>query len=584
MLLVPPAQALDRIDFATPGASDDVAGRLRAASLLLTSQDEGSTSAQDLFAAARADYGRLIGALYAEGYYSGVINILIDGREAASIAPLNAPTRIGTITVTVKPGPAFRFGAAEIAPLAPGTELPRGFAPGEPAQSGLIKDAAAAAVTGWRQVGHAKASPSAQDITADHARAVLNARVGITPGPRVHFGQMSVEGQDRMRESRIREIAGFPTGEVFDPDALDRTATRLRRTGVFRSVALTEADRLGPGDTLDVALQLVEEKRRRYGVGAEVASSEGLRLTAFWLHRNLFGGAERLTVEGEVANIGAQNSGMDYSLGVTLERPATFTPDTTLRFSADLEHLDEVDFSSDSGSIGIGATQYFSETLTGTVALDYTYARVTDSFGTTNFRNLSLPVGVKWDRRDVPLDATRGFYLEAEAMPFLGFGTTDSGARLTADLRGYYGFGEDRPFVLAGRLQAGAIYGASLVGTPRDYLFYSGGGGTVRGQPYQSLGVNVLRSATQRTGGTLFLGASAELRKMVTDSIGVVAFYDTGYVGVEGASGVGDWHSGAGLGLRYATGFGPIRLDVATPVSGSTGDGVQIYVGIGQAF
>ena len=41
---------------------------------------------------------------------------------------------------------------------------------------------------------------------------------------------------------------------------------------------------------------------------------------------------------------------------------------------------------------------------------------------------------------------------------------------------------------------------------------------------------------------------------------------------------------GTGLGLRYDTGFGPIRFDVATPVAGDTGDGVQIYIGIGQAF
>ena len=41
---------------------------------------------------------------------------------------------------------------------------------------------------------------------------------------------------------------------------------------------------------------------------------------------------------------------------------------------------------------------------------------------------------------------------------------------------------------------------------------------------------------------------------------------------------------GAGLGLRYETGFGPIRLDVAAPIHGDTGDGVQIYIGLGQSF
>src|SRR5690606_23497452 len=117
--------------------------------------------------------------------------------------------------------------------------------------------------------------------------------------------------------------------------------------------------------------------------------------------------------------------------------------------------------------------------------------------------------------------------------------------------------------------------------------FWSGGGGTVRGQPYQSLGVPLARSAllSVQTGGMSFAAASAELRAAITDRIGAAAFYDAGFVGIDELfGGTGQWHAGAGIGLRYNTGIGPIRVDVAVPVSGPTGDGVQIYVGIGQAF
>lgn len=577
------AHGLDQLTFTTPGADSALGDDLRAASLLLAAERDGTTSAQDLFAAARAEYGRLLGTLYAQGHYSGVISIRLDGREAAAIAPLNAPVKISQILVSVDPGPAFAFGAAQIAPLARETTLPGTFATGAPAESGVVQQAVEAAVDGWRADGHAKAIPSEQNITADHARARLDVSVTMDPGPQLRFGDLSVGGQQRTREARIREIAGFPTGEVFAPKKLSRTANRLRRSGVFRSVALTEAEAPNPDDTLDVDLQLVEEKTRRYGVGAEITSFEGLNLTGYWLHRNLFGGAERLTVDGEISNVAAQNSGMDYRLGVTIERPATFTADTTVRLSAEFARLDDVDQLLNDARFGFGATQYFSDTLTGNMALDYNYTEVTDIAGTTTFRNLSLPVGLTWDRRDVPLNASQGFYVDAEAMPFLGFGATESGARLTADARAYYSVGSGRPFVFAGRVQGGAIFGATLAGTPRDYLFYSGGGGTVRGQPYQSLGVDILPGG-QKTGGTLFVASSLEVRKMVTEKIGVVGFYDVGYVGVQEDTSVGDWHSGAGFGLRYDTGFGPIRFDVATPVSGETGSGVQFYVGIGQAF
>jgi translocation and assembly module TamA len=360
----------------------------------------------------------------------------------------------------------------------------------------------------------------------------------------------------------------------------------LRRSGVFKSVALVEDDAITAPDLLGVTARLVEEKTRRYSFGAEIASFDGLMVNGTWLHRNLFGGAERLTLNGEIRNIGVQTGGIDYGLGVRLDRPATFTPDTTLGFGADYEHLDEADFVSDGFAMTLGLTHVFSDRLTARAGLGYAYSDVTDASGSAVFQSLSLPVGVTWDKRDSKTDATQGVFLEAEAKPFLGFGITDSGVRLTGDLRGYRAVGER--VVFAGRVQAGAIFGASLAGSPRDDLFYSGGGGTVRGQPYQSLGVYVLQDALLnpfKTGGTYFVAGSVEARLKVSDTIGVVGFLDVGQVDADGLfTGAGNWHAGAGLGVRYATGVGPIRFDLALPVGGATGDGVQIYLGLGQAF
>jgi translocation and assembly module TamA len=141
--------------------------------------------------------------------------------------------------------------------------------------------------------------------------------------------------------------------------------------------------------------------------------------------------------------------------------------------------------------------------------------------------------------------------------------------------------------VVAARVQAGAILGSKLLETPRDDLFFSGGGGTVRGQPYRSLGIAVTRGFGPEflIGGKYFLAGSLELRTKVTDKIGVVGFVDWGSIGLEGFTGqFAESHAGAGLGLRYDTGLGPIRFDIAAPISGATGDGVQIYVGLGQSF
>lgn len=571
------------MDFQVQTTEASLEKDLRAASGLAGLKPKKTNRAQDVFAEARAEYAKLLSVLYAQGRYSGVIHVYVDGKEAADIPPLDAPGQIRRIRVTVDPGPVFQFSRAEIGPLAPETVLPDGFAVGKPAESGAITGAATAAVQGWRAKGFAKAAVKGQNLAADHHAARISAQIAMGPGPRLRFGPLVVRGYDRMSLRRILKIAGYPEGQVFDPEKLDKVANRLRRTGVFKSVSLAEADRVTAPDLLGITATLIEEKPRRISFGAELGTIDGGTVSAKWIHRNLLGGAERLTVSGEVTNIGARDSGMDYSLGVTIDRPATLTPDTTLSFGTEIAHLDEADYSADTATIGIGFSHIFNDRLTGRVGIEYDYAKGKDEVGDFTYRDIAVPLGATWDNRDSKLDATKGYYLDTEVKPFLGFDSTDSGVRITADARAYRGLGDEGRFVFAGRLQLGAIYGSGLLSTPRNFLFYSGGGGTVRGQPYQSLGVDVSRGGDEVSiGGRFFAGASAEARVKVTKSIGIVGFVDVGSIGLDTFA--DDWHAGAGLGLRYYTGFGPIRLDVAAPVGGDTGDGVQIYIGLGQAF
>jgi len=579
------AHALDRLDFEVKGASPEITQALRGASLLLAAEADGKTNPQDLFAAARAEYGQLLGALYAKGYYSGVIRVAIDGREAANLSPLEPPAAVGVISVRVETGPEFTFATAGVAPLAGGTTLPPGFAPGKVAASGVISEAAAAAVTGWRVAGHAKAAIAAQDVTADHRRATLSADLRVSPGPKLRFGKLVATGQQRMNTERLLKIAGLPEGKPYSPADIEAAAERLRRTGVFRSVALVEDAIVTAPDVLGVTAKVVEEKTRRFGAGAEVASSEGAKISGYWLHRNLLGGAERLRIEGSVAQIGAQNSGIDYTLGATLERPATLSRDTTASLSFQLKHLNESSYSENSGSFGIGFTHYFSKKLTARAGVEFAFYNDKISTTSTNYRILSLPLGVTWDNRNSKTDATRGIYVDSGLTPYYGFGGTHSGVRVNLDARAYRGFGKDDKVTFAARVQAKAVLGAALSGVPSDYLVYSGGGGTVRGQPYQSLGFAYGTSTTVMTGGTGFVGASLEMRAKVTKTIGVVGFADFGQIASDGLiGGQTKSHGGVGIGLRYATGLGPIRFDIASPVSGTTGKGVQIYIGIGQAF
>lgn len=576
------AAALETFTLTLPDSSEDgLERKLRAASVVRQAQRDGSTDPQDLFAAALAEYRRLTEVLYANGYYSGVINVRIDGREAALIPATARLQSVRSIAISVTPGRPFTFGRAEIRPLPQTATLPEGFRAGARAGAQTVLATSAAAQAAWRDTGHAKVRVSTQDLSANHATNRLDVTIGLNPGPVVRFGSLLPEGSTQVRPTRIHEIAGLPVGQQFSPAEVTKAANRLRRSGAFRSVALSEADTLGPDNTLDIAAALVDAPQRRFAAGVELSNQQGLQLSGFWLHRNLFGGAERFRIEGEISDITGSGNEIDYRLGARLDRPASFGPDTTAFLRFDLSSEQEPLYDLDAVELGLGASRILSDHLTGSVELTFSHARTTDAFGTRDFTLAQLPLSLDWDQRSSELNPTSGHLVKASLTPYLGLSGAESGGQFKLDSRLYRSLGNDR-LVAAGRLQFGSVVGSSLAGTAPDFLFQSGGGGTVRGQPYQSLGV---ASGGSTSGGRSFLGLSGELRARVSDSISLVGFADAGYIGAESLyDGSGNWHAGAGLGLRYDTSVGPIRLDVAAPISGDTGDGVQVYIGIGQAF
>lgn len=563
-------------------ANETTEKAVTSASLVFAIQQKETASTQEILAAARADYRNILQALYAGGYYSGRIRITVDGREVANISPLENLPHVDQVKISVDAGQQFVFGQVKISPLTNETTLPKGFREGVAAKSKMLGNTTRTVIDAWRDQGFAKARVADQKIVADHRSATLDARFTINPGPRATFGEFVLTGNKAVREKRIREIAGFPEGRVFSPAALDTVATRLRRTGAFRSVSLSEADNLHSNDTLDIAAHFVEAKPRRFGIGAELSSPEGGRLSGFWLHRNLLGGAERLRFDGEVAGLFG-TTGLDYSLAGRFERPATFGPDISLFITGEIAELDEPDYFSRQVQLSLGLSAILSDQLVADASVGYRYSDVTDDFGDRSFTHLVVPLSATYDRRNSGINPTGGYYAQVSAMPYLGLNGSANGAQLTGDMRGYWGIGEAGKIILAGRLQFGNILGSSLAQTPPDLLFYSGGGGSVRGQPYQSLDVDL--GGGNSSGGRSILGISTEIRTLVFRKTSVVGFFDAGFVGADGFStDNGAWHSGAGIGLRYETGIGPIRFDIAAPVSGDTGEGVQFYVGIGQAF
>lgn len=567
---------------------------VRNASALYGERKKPASGPAGLVAKAKADYKNILAALYGQGRYGGVIHILINGQEAAGLAPDADIPDQAKVDIRVDPGPPFLFSQTTIVNRAPPPTTFRdrvenpadiGFAPGELARSGVILKAERLSVDAWRQQGYAKADVADHQVTADHATDTIDARIQVAPGRKAYYGTVAVKGTRRMDPAFVARMTDLHSGQEYDPDDIKRATDRLSKLGVFQAMKIDEAETLGPDGQLPITVTVQERKLHRFGIGATYSTIDGAGFNAFWLHRNLFGHAEQLRFDGKVAGLGDtfDYEEFDYSLGATYTQPGTFDPDTDLIASVlgQRQVLDSYTETSVNGRIGLA--HEFTPSLKGSIFADIKRAQFEDDLGTRDFLTFGFPATLTFDTRDNAADATQGIFLEATAEPFYEFEFGNFAFRSTAEARAYYGIGQRDRIVLAGRVKVGSLAGASVFETPPDKLFFAGGGGSIRGYSYRSIGV---RRGDILTGGRSLFESSAEIRAKITDTIGVVAFADAGTVGPDSFVDFSEpLKVGVGGGLRYYTGLGPIRLDAAVPLDPEPGDpDFALYVGIGQAF
>ncbi len=583
------------VTFEVTGDNSDLEKTLRNASRLWQDRKRPASGAAGLLAKARGDYKGIVYSLYAAARYGGTVSITVDGRQAADIPPDATLSAEADVRVTVNPGPLFLFDQTRIANRAPPATnrkdvVPEpesiGFAHGEPARSGTIIRAEQLEVRAWRQQGYAKAKAGPRRVTANHPNETVDADLQIEPGRKAYFGKTSVRGTKRMKPGFVAYMADLPEGEEFDPDTVKRGSDRLARLGVFNAMRIEEADEIGPDGDLPMTVVVQERKLRRIGVGGTYSTIDGIGLEAYWLHRNLFGRAEQLRIEGRMADFenNANPEDFTYKAGATFTKPGVGTPDTNFSASGFFER-EVLDAYTKTGVNGqAGFTRLFGKSLTAKGYLTGSHNRFEDDvYGTRDFTTGGLLGALTFDNRDNPVNATRGHYVDVTAMPFYEFNYENTAARFTAEGRSYYAVAGNDRLVLAGRALIGSVAGASISELPPDILFFAGGGGSVRGYSYRSIGVDV---GNEVVGGKSLLEGSFEVRGRFTETIGAVAFVDAGLVGADSTPDFDqDVKIGVGGGLRYFTSLGPIRLDVAVPLEKVDGDpDVAFYVGIGQAF
>ena len=544
--------------------------------------------------------------LRSEGYYESEVT--------SDVSDADPPRAI----VTVTPGPRFNVasptiewvGAAPSASAGSAAVSALDLKDGAPGRAADVVSAEARAVVALSNLGYADAAAETRQVIVDHADHTLRPTFRIRSGGVVRLGELRLKPGGRTRPDFIRSLKSWKVGEIYRPAKLARLERRLTDTGVFDSATATLATPdQAVGDVRPVDVDLRERPRRTIELGAAYSTTagagfdssvamggssfgaystiEGSGVDGKWIHYNLLGYADNATVTARIYDI-------QQVLDFELDLPDWLRPDQTLKVGIDGLNERTPAYDDSGGGVRAAVERHWTKTtfLTLGAYLDYVSLSETTAInpeGTPVGQRLNLLIptaliALQLDRSNDVLDPTRGWRLQVRAEPTWVTGDRPvTYVKTSAQVSGYLPFGANDSTVLAGRFELGSILGGDIPAVPADRRFYSGGGGSVRGFAYQAVGPRL--SNNQPLGGLSLAETSFEVRQRLNAKWGLVAFVDAGSVGLTQTPDFRDGSLGAGIGVRYNLGFGPMRLDVATPLNPREGDSrVQVYISIGQSF
>lgn len=564
----------------------DMDSDLRA--LLVRAVGEVDKPPANRFEARRRAEGAVVAAealLRSEGYYQPLLEDVVEGEE----------TPVAIVQVT--PGRRFALSEVEVqwtaSPPDPVVETAVrgeiGLRPGQPGRAADVISAEGRLVAGLTRRGYADAAAEPRRVIVDHATFTVQPNYRIAAGRLVRLDGVRLETRGPTNPAWVSELAPWTEGDVYDPDDVAELERRLLETGVYDGVgvALAPSDQTRADGLRPIIVTLTDRPRRILEAGATFSTAQGSGVDAIWTWHNRFGRADTLVWQARLADV-------DSRLGVSLSLPHWRRPGETLRLSAAVINEDTDAYRRTAAALAADLQQRIGKTSWVNYGVGLDGGRYNENrfdpitAQPINFdRDLVILTGrgsAYLDRSNDPLDPTTGWRLSVAVQPTAVTGD-DSVLflRTEAQATAYLPLQDGAKTVLAGRMRIGSIFGGEELTVPSDRLFYSGGGGSVRGFQYQGVGPR-LPDNTPRGGLSLF-ETSIEVRRDVWSNFQGVAFVDAGAIGFQETPNFNNLRYGAGVGVRYKLPFGPIRADIAIPLDKRDGDAdFQVYVSIGQAF
>jgi len=516
-----------------------------------------------------------------------------DARARFTLRPLSdgGDPRIDAV-LGAYPGSRYMLGSVNVFGLEGtnplGLDLP-GLFPvkaGDPADTDAILAATGKLRLDLGENGYPFADVSEPVLTVDHQQreAILN--LNVTTGGFRRFGEIMVNDRAPFSAAHVGVIARFRPGEPYNQSDITDLNRALIATGLVSQVTITPQEGRD-AETVDLAISIAPAPPRTIAGEIGYGTGEGARIQTSWQHRNFFPPEGAVTFRGV---LGTQ----EQSLGAVLRRNNFGKRDRVLNAEIVAANIDQPAYRALTAGIAASIERQtnliFQKTWTWSLGTELRISDERDFFDELQITRrrtyviAALPSSITYDGSDDLLDPRRGFRLGARVSPELSLQNGAFGyVRAQFDGSAYLPM-SDR-VTLAGRVRLGTIMGASADRIAPTRRYYAGGGASVRGYGYQAIGPRDFNN--DPVGGRSLGEVSVEARFRFgsLNQFGIVPFVDAGTISSHIFPTIEQMRVGAGLGFRYYTNFGPIRVDVGTPINPQPGDPrIGVYVSLGQAF
>ena len=416
-------------------------------------------------------------------------------------------------------------------------------------------------------------------VIIDHTQHVVDLNFIIkASSTAAYISKLSFDGLQKVNAEYMHKIVPIKKQSCFRRSIVNDYRVAIQKSGLFTMVEPVVTPVVGDNAAVDITFKVKERAHRTVKAGTSYSTDLGVGINAGWEHRNLF-------AQGEKVNSMLNLTKVEKKLDTQFEKPFFLMDNQTLKINTLLEQQNNKAYTSQGASLAVLLERKISSHWTAGAGGKYGFNRIKEE-AKKDFALFSIPAHVAYDTRDNILDPKSGIVVKGEASPFIDTISFNNKFLKTAIIgSGYLPIKTVLEPVLALRAAVGSTIGVATPKMPATERFYTGGGSSIRGYGYKLAGP--LNQKNDPIGGRSMIETSAELRLRLNKDFGIVSFVDSGNVfDLAYPKFGGKLYVGTGLGLRYYTGFGPLRLDIAVPLNKrrKIDSAFHLYFSIGQAF